>query len=222
MIVLIQQYFLSSLESRKKEIDYCLQRNLNCENIDKIVLLNEKEYDLTHIKDPKSKLIFPEYGKRMTFLDAFTYANNNFEPGTIIIVSNSDIFQEDQSLLLIKDNLNDNEFYCLSRWDCTDYNQDQSILFDRKDAQDSWISKTPIRTNSKMNFSVGALFGCDNVIAHLLHEEQYILKNPSKSIKIYHVHKHQYYEPKFDHKTLPGPYYHILPSYLEQSQKIDG
>lgn len=204
-MILIQQYYESAREERQNEIDFCLEKNKNCQLIDKIVMLNEKQYDL-NVND--KLIIHPEHEKRLTFFDAFCYANQHFEEDTIIIVSNSDIFFTDQELEKIKNNLKNNDCYCLSRWDY--YN---GQLFDRHDSQDAWIIKTPIRVNQNMDFAVGSLWGCDNVIAYLLNQQKYHVTNPSRSIKTYHVHKDQYYEPTFDqHKTLPPPYYFITPT----------
>lgn len=218
-IFLVQQYFTSVNEYRQREIDFCLQKNLDCNNINKIILLNEKKYDFSKFNDPHRKLVsVDDHEKRMTFYDVFNYCNNNLSNNTVVIVCNSDIFYVDRSLAIIKKNLKQNDFYCLSRWnyDCADINQ--SVLFKPSYSQDSWIGQIPIKINQKMDFSVGALWGCDNVIALLLRNEGYNVVNPCLSVKAYHVHAKQFYEPVFDtHKKLPPPYLFVRASGLDEN-----
>jgi hypothetical protein len=215
-MILIQQYFTSSRKERQDEIDFCLQQNLNCHMLESVVLLNEKEYSFDKFVDSEKKLqVVPEHIKRLTFFDAFTYANQHYQEGTLIIVSNSDIFFTDGELNKISSNLKDNDFYCLSRWNYNKADIERSQPFHASCAQDTWIGKVPIRINDKMNFSVGALWGCDNVIAYLLKSEGYNVINPCHSIKTYHVHQNQYYEQTFDTtKRLPPPYFLVEPRSL--------
>lgn len=44
-VYLITQYFVSNNSERQKEIDFCLQYNLNNNKMYKILLINEREYD---------------------------------------------------------------------------------------------------------------------------------------------------------------------------------
>src|SRR5437868_11422011 len=207
-MILIQQYFLSAKKERQSEIDLCLQNNLSCQ-FDHIVLLNEQPYTFDHFNNTQKLMVVDDYAKRLTFYDAFQYANQHYADGTIVIVSNSDILVKDEDLEKIK-SIGDNDCYCLSRW----YYY-TSQLFYCEYSQDTWIIKTPIRATIDMDFSVGSLWGCDNVIAYLLLQQQYHVTNPSRTIKTYHVHQHQYYEPTFNtHKTLPPPYHFITPTTL--------
>ena len=61
-IILISQYYIAKDEQRYKENNICLLNNILNENIDKIILLNEREYDLSFIlnklRDNKLKNIY--------------------------------------------------------------------------------------------------------------------------------------------------------------------
>src|SRR5438105_695975 len=89
-MIVIQQYFLSAKKERQSEIDLCLQNNLCCQ-FDHIVLLNEQPYTLDHFNNTQKLMVVDDYAERLTFYDAFQYANNHYADGTIVIVSNSDI-----------------------------------------------------------------------------------------------------------------------------------
>ena len=95
-IVLITQYYHSNNEQRFRENAICLLNNIVNENISKVVLLNEQEYDLEVIFEKikssyRSKVKQTVIEQRMTFLTAFNYANT-FLKNKIVIIANLDMF----------------------------------------------------------------------------------------------------------------------------------
>ena len=62
-----------------------------------------------------------------------------------------------------------------------------------KGSQDCWIfrSDLEIRDLNDADFEMG-IPGCDSRIAHIFHENGYIVLNPSLSVKIYHVHNNNF------------------------------
>ena len=91
-IWLIQQYFQATKPQRAREITQVLEKNIACNSIDKIVLLNEKLYNNL----PKSdKLLQVNLGKRLTYSDVLQYIKTSVPKDTIVVFSNSDIYLDD-------------------------------------------------------------------------------------------------------------------------------
>jgi hypothetical protein len=77
-------------------------------------------------------------------------------------------------------------------------------------SQDSWIFKTPIKVDERLNFLMGKP-GCDNRIVQVLHENGYNVKNPSMQIisKHLHISNHRTYNPT---DMVLGPYLLVNPT----------
>tara|TARA_B100000401_G_scaffold223123_1_gene150962 strand:+ start:1258 stop:1917 length:660 start_codon:yes stop_codon:yes gene_type:complete len=119
-IVLITQYYNAKDENRFKENLVCLINNIVNENISKVCLLNEEEYDLSFVFNKigdsyRKKVKQTVIEARMTFLDAFNYANT-FLKNKIVIIANLDIFFND-TINQCKSFDFDNLFISLSRYD---------------------------------------------------------------------------------------------------------
>lgn len=161
MIRLIYNYYEDKNPVRKKEIDFCLQKNLNNPHINVIIIETDGK---------------PEYNL------FFNKINELTTPDDINIICNSDIFFDDT--ILLTSHLGPHCSYALSRWD---YINDQNIkLFNRADSQDTWIIRGHAQ-NIIGNFTLGKK-GCDNRIAFELKDAGYKPSNPAYSIKTYHVH----------------------------------
>jgi len=178
MIRLLYNYYEDKNPVRKKEIDFCLQKNL------------ENQYINTIIIDSAEKLTYSFF---------FNKINEITGPDDINIVCNSDIFFDDT--ILLTSNLKNHEAYALSRWDY--FNVNKCELFDRQDSQDTWIVRGQIK-NVISDFTLGRK-GCDNRIAYELAEAGYNPKNPSKSIKTYHFHTSNIRNYSH-HDTIHGKY----------------
>ena len=90
---LIQQYFISPKAKRAREIKSCLQKNLDCPYIDKVVLMNETDLSnewayMNNIGKIKQEII----GARMKYSDVIKYIYENVPAGIHVIFSNSDIY----------------------------------------------------------------------------------------------------------------------------------
>jgi hypothetical protein len=161
MIRLLFNYYEDRNNARKKEIDFCLRMNL---------------------ANPLMKVIILETPGKPQYKQMFDFVNKITGPEDINIIANSDIFFDESIGLTCKMNLN--ECWALSRWDW--YNENSIQFFDRSDSQDCWIFKGPIKPINS-TFTLGTL-GCDNRIAHDIHQAGYNISNPSRSVKTYHVH----------------------------------
>ena len=68
--------------------------------ISTVYLLNEEHYDFSQYNN-SNKIVQVNLGRRMTFSDAFAFANDNLND-SIIAVANSDIYF-DRSLSILKE-----------------------------------------------------------------------------------------------------------------------
>ena len=162
MINLLYNYYKDKNPERQKEIDLCLAKNLANKHINTIVI---------------------ESQDRLTYSYYFKKINNITLPNDINIICNSDIYLDET--ILNCQHIQKNECYALSRWDIKLKGQPE--LFNRPDSQDTWIFKGPIKSNLYGDIFLG-MPGCDNRIAYEIVKAGYILSNPSKKIKTYHVH----------------------------------
>ena len=202
-IVLITQYYHSNNEQRFRENAICLLNNIVNENISKVVLLNEQEYDLEFIFEKikssyRAKVKQTVIEQRMTFLTAFNYANT-FLKNKIVIIANLDMFFHD-SISKCKSFDFTNLFISLSRYDLEkdfDFNGNNKLkLFSHEgglgdpviDSADSWIFKSPIKTCPESKIMLGSA-GCDTILNNLYkYKLGYNVINPVKSIISIHYH----------------------------------
>jgi hypothetical protein len=207
-VILITQYYLINTSDlnynveRQREINYCLQKNVDNKYIDEIHLFLEDEYDLSFIKNlDKSKVIKIVTGKRINFKDVFNYSNDNLK-NNICILINSDIYL-DESIDILK-NVNfdiDKLFIALNRYENnvdnlppllngleineSEYKSCQAFLKPYQESiwsQDTWIWKSPINSvNDDYDFNLGVV-GCDNYLSFLIKNNDYKIVNCSKMI----------------------------------------
>jgi hypothetical protein len=206
MFNIITTYYESNNIKRQNEINECLSNNIKNSYIKKIYLLNDNKYSLDFITDQTKivQIIVDDNNKKRLGYDCIINFINNNLIGEICIISNSDIYFDDT--LKYINNMN-NKVYALSRYD-------NDVLFNRADSQDCWIFTAPLNVNiSDCNFKIG-IPGCDNRIAYIIKKSNYILTNPSKTIKTHHLHTSNI--RTYDRSTVvKGPYVYISPTYLE-------
>ena len=205
-IILIVQWYNTTDTQRQKENTICLINNILNPLIDNIILLNEEFYDLnTILKDlpPKIKTKIRQkiIGSRLTFYDAFQYANNNF-PNDIIILSNLDIFFNNSIEILKQIDFN-NLFFSLLRYDLNnefEFNKDNQISkFIHNgplgqpcvDSNDTWIFKTPIIIDDLTKEIYLGSNGCDSIINYIMYNNNYNVVNPVNTIQAIHYHLNQ-------------------------------
>lgn len=184
-VYLIQQYFESPIKQRQQEIDQVLKENIRCEFVDKIVLLNEKLFNL-----PKSQKIEQVVvGKRLTYLDVMKYIKESVPRDVYVVFSNSDIYL-DSTLCALYSIEMEKKFLSLLRYDVTP-NKEPTLFGPRPDSQDTWmlwsssIDFEP--TEEDFGFPFG-ISGCDNAINVSMLRKRFIVANPALTIKTYHVH----------------------------------
>jgi uncharacterized protein YueI len=192
-------YYKDENVERQKEIDYCYSRILSGK-YDKIYIISEFPENVENNIIISGK---PSYN------DIFKVINEKTTESDINIVINSDCFIDDESLEKLRINLQDNEFWCLTRRDIESINPFRfKDLYRSHDSQDCWIFKGKV--NVDVNFTMG-ISGCDNKIAYLFHQKGYTILNPSKDINVFHYHLTNL--RRYSKTPLPKPYVLISPCY---------
>lgn len=222
---LLIEYFLSSNHTRDVEYKACINENIKNELIDEIFVFIS-DNSILDIQSQKLRII--NLSERPTFKYLFEYCNNNLN-GQICIIANTDIFFDNSLSHLLNSNL-ENTFISLTRWDLFfDQNQWQAQFYNHPFrggpattgmlSQDSWIFRSPIKTDDRTNFLMGKP-GCDNRIIQILHENGYNVKNPSMKIITKHLHISNYRTYNNTDMVL-GPYLLVEPtdSLEKESQK---
>lgn len=222
---LLIEYFLSSNHTRDAEYKACINENIKNELIDEIFVFIS-DNSILDIQSQKLKII--NLSERPTFKYLFDYCNNKLN-GQICIIANTDIFFDNSLSHLLNSNL-ENTFISLTRWDLFfDQNQWQAQFYNHPFrggpattgmlSQDSWIFRSPIKTDNRTNFLMGKP-GCDNRIIQILHENGYNVKNPSMKIITKHLHISNYRTYNNTDMVL-GPYLLVEPtdSLEKESQK---
>lgn len=179
MINLLTQFYFDKSIHRSAELEYCLSRNVK-NQFDNIYLFVEDKLVERYVKEkyPRCKVI--NIGKRALFNDFFELLEKQNQD-SINIITNSDIFFDDLSLIKIEQGV----CYALSRYD---YHIDGSTTpFLRPDSQDTWIFYGCPKIRTQIDYGMG-MAGCDNRLAHDLSQQGLTIKNPSYSIKTYHYH----------------------------------
>lgn len=202
-IILVTQYYKTDNEKRSKENNVCLLNNILNDNIDKIILLNEEEYDLNFLFNKidnkyRKKVKQINIETRLRYYDAFNYVNTYYK-NNIIIVANLDIFF-DNNLNKLKEYDLTNKFFSISRYDLkNDYNfnghneiqkftHDGSLGNPCIDSADTWIFEAPINHGDKTKIMLGAN-GCDTAINYIMkYDYKYDVYNPINSIITIHYH----------------------------------
>ena len=214
----ITQYFRHSEQERANEITECLQRNVDCTDISKIVLLTENDYSKDYPKSTKIQQIVIK--KRLTYAHFLQYVKERVPSNTIVVLANADIFLDSLSDLW---SINmKNAMLALLRWDVTD--EGSEIFGPRADSQDTWIvlsdSVKSVNWNyDPYNVQLGQP-GCDNVFAGQMLQNRFVLYNPALTIKTYHLHKTQIRNYSLDDTIRALLYVNLVPGHIIHTKQI--
>ena len=184
MINLFINYFEHGNADRKKELEYCLEKNKKNKLINNIIIVNR--------------------GERATYGDFFRamvpYSKD------VNIIANTDIYFDET--IEFANQIKQKQCYALTRWELyggtvMSFNQRHGRPSPPQWSQDAWIFRGVVRPENYDNviavnnatrgsesipFYLG-IPGCDNKIAALLREKGYTVTNPSLVIKAIHLHK---------------------------------
>ena len=222
-IYLVQQFYIHRDVRRYNEILFCLRQNCNNEYINKIYLLNEKNYTQKELglnNEQIKKIVQVNIKKRMKYSDFFNFINHKKEKDKLqgyVILSNSDIYLNETVTNLYRTNLSfQKACFMQLRLDTI-----RKHLKRRNDSQDTWIfhSNTipQLKFNYLFNFNLGVP-GCDNKIAYLFYKIGYIIYNEPFRIETVHIHKSNIRNYKKTDK-IDGPYGNIGVNLLKINNK---
>ena len=188
---LVTQYYRPDKSRRRKEIDACLEKNLACPLIDRVVLLNESAIAPKHPKIEERVI-----GKRLTYADVIRWIHDEAPADVIVVFANSDIFLDTGSWrsLWSTDLDTQAKFLALLRWDVEDIDTltTATLFGPRADSQDTWVvSAAAVKAVTwdwpALNFPFGQ-GGCDNAITVEMFRKRFLIANPALTLKTYHYH----------------------------------
>ena len=219
------QFFKHKDTTRFKEIKECLIKNCACPHIDKIVLINEKDYTSEFSGIPGAKKIEQFIsGRRLTYANFLQYVNDIVPTNVFSILCNSDIYFGDSLLDLHKINMED-KMLGLLRWDVGPNGLDGNakIFGPRADSQDTWIFlsnsiKARSWNYSKFNFQLGQA-GCDNAFAGHILRNKFLISNPALSFKTFHLHNTNIRNYDKNDFIRTDIYVNLAPTYIIDSKQ---
>lgn len=191
-IYLFQQYYIPKDPNRRKEINYCMKKNIKSGFFDRIILLNEKiydKYDLKELEDPRVNQV--NLKRRMTYQDVINITKHSLPEHCYVIIANSDIYFQETLFSMFNINLN-KTLLALLRFDVLGDLYDKeyqqiNIFGPRSDSQDVWIFKKQDDLPEDAGFSLG-VNGCDNAVASTFFKKKFRVLNPAFNIQTMHVH----------------------------------
>lgn len=194
-VVLLTQYFRAKNSEIQIDIDEALLRNLKNPYINKIVLLNEEEFDFSEFPN-NWKIVQVNIQTRLTFRISIEFANE-YLLNSLVVIANADVFF-DASIVRLQESSNSfwyKRAMALLKWQ--DNGSGISLTL-RTDSQDAWIFQSPFVAPSNviknMDFVLGAP-RCDNRLAHLISiSAGYDLINPAfgvHAIELQRYHRSQ-------------------------------
>ena len=211
------QFFRHKNNRRYKEIKECLTRNCASPYVDKIVLLNEKNYSNEWKYIPGAEKIQQVViGKRLTYADFLHFVHDNVPDDIYVILCNADIYFGDSIKELYRIDMR-NKMLALLRWD-VDESENSRIFGPRSDSQDSWMFlsqsiKARKWDYAKFEFELGRP-GCDNAFAGHILRNHFVISNPAVSFKTYHLHNTNIRNYDGKDTVRSDVYMNIVPSYI--------
>ncbi|MDT9199436.1 tetratricopeptide repeat protein [Limnospira sp. PMC 1042.18] len=188
-IILFMPYYKATQSERQDEFIYCLKRNIQCSEIEKIVLIVDDNH-VPELEHPKIEIV--KIATRPTYLDWVELTKKKC-PDQISLLANTDIyFDESVSRLREIFSANPKAFVAISRYEQENINQ---ILHENPHwSQDVWAIygeynfTESFKNNLKIPLGVPR---CDNKIAYLFAIHGAKVYNPCQHIKTVHVHETQ-------------------------------
>ncbi|MFM6398089.1 tetratricopeptide repeat protein, partial [Planktothrix sp.] len=219
-IVLFTPYYKANQPERQDELIYCLNRNIECPEIEKIVLLIDDGYQ-PELESPKTEII--QLSSRATYLDWIELTEKKF-PDKISVLANTDIYL-DESIAGLREifSANPNGFVALSRHE--QQGSEQTLHKNPHQSQDVWAVCGDYKFTESLKKSLSVPLGlprCDNKIAYLFSVHGAKVYNPCNYIKIVHVHETQLRSyDKYGDTTILGSTAWVYPSEnLSQPSKL--
>ncbi|MFO1475368.1 MAG: hypothetical protein U1F98_01795 [Verrucomicrobiota bacterium] len=209
MIRLFTIGYDSGSVQRQEELSECLRRNLDNRFLGQVVLW---QYNGV-APSPHPKLSVFSRDRQPTFEDLFALANSLCAEGDVAIVANSDIWFDETAVLT--ERILPMQCFALLRTEETGQLSATREGKLRKDSQDAWVFRAPIRP-AGAHFHLGRS-GCDNALAYLLTRRGYEVRNPAKSIRIHHRHASRVRPFTARKYRVPPPWMHVEPTDIDHA-----
>jgi hypothetical protein len=216
---LITQFFRHQNPTRHSEILTCLERNIECSYIDRIILLNEKDLSKDWNAIPGSNKVSQIIiKKRLTYANFLQFVHDEVPANVFTILSNADIYFG-RSLHDLYDFDMTGRTMALLRWDDQGTGPDEAAIFGpRADSQDAWIFLSDTIRDSTwpyttFDFPLGQP-GCDNAFAAHLLRNHIVLSNPALSFKTYHLHNSDVRNYSKKDTIRSDLYINLVPTYI--------
>ncbi len=220
-IVLFTPYYKAKSVERQNEYIYCLLKNIQCNAIEKIVLIIDDGHQ-PELDSPKIEII--SISSRPSYLDWIKLTEEKCK-NKISILANTDIYFDESITKLREIFIADPKaFIALTRYEKEGLNQ---ILHKNSHwSQDVWAVSGEHDFSESFKKYLGISLGvprCDNKIAYVFAINGKKVYNPCNFVKTVHVHETQIrnYDKKHDTSILGGvAYVHPNSNILDYS-KLD-
>jgi len=203
--LLFTSYFNTNDGARQRELNTCLQNNLDNVNIDHVYCYSESPYPVQNDK------LTMKYDGRPTYQNLIDWANDISQDGDVVAIANSDIYFDETLNWAHNVNMGAT-LIALSRWDVLP-NQTKR-LFAYEHSQDAWIFKGKIHIKGAEYYM--GLPGCDNRIAYDANEQGYRVVNTAKDIISYHLHNSNVRSYTQDDRLIGG----YLPVFITSIREL--
>ena len=207
-INLFCEIFFEANNERLNEYVYCINKNINNQNIKKIYLVcyeetftHNEEYFKTLFTDKLDKtdkitLILDPVNKRFLFNNFVEMSKKFISENEIVAVTNLDIFFPDDNEWKNVDK----KFFIPTSNECalalsrTEYINDNYFFIDqgaweRGEFADAWVFKTPLKLTENSfpcDIPVGSAPSCDNYMFYIMNQEYKEVFNWADKYKIFH------------------------------------
>ncbi|MBY6092896.1 exostosin family protein [Maritimibacter alkaliphilus] len=210
-IHLYTPYYLSDDHERQKELDLCLQKNVDVKEVDRIFLMIDDGHVPPVTSDKITILPIPGRPSYSDWLDLTAEHSS----GALSVLANSDIYLDATVTELHKIfDSSDRALAAISRYEI----QGDKITMHPKPqwSQDVWVVDgtvpVPDQIRKKMQIPLGVP-RCDNKIGYVFSVHGYDIFNPCTFVRTYHLHETQLrgYDNHVDKRILGGTAW-IFPS----------
>jgi hypothetical protein len=195
-INIITSFFVSKLskpniEARNNELVEALRKNVESPYVETIHLFVDDSNSLDKLNSlftshlECGKIVIASSGNGMAlYYDFFNYALNTLK-GKICMVTNSDIYIHECDMNLIYA-LKENSVYALTRHE---YDMSCPLINDYHGSHDSFIFRSPLSISiDELKFPQN-VWGSEAKLLSILYNQNIIIKNPCRQIKIVHLHQ---------------------------------
>jgi hypothetical protein len=198
---IIINYYSDYNSERKKELLYCVQKNLNLSFVNKIIVFFDKLEDIDDLQNLKNynKLVFVDSKKNLSFKNIIDYCQKKLPKNSILIIINLDIFLENNKYWKFIDRDFFKKGYSKKTLVCHRQNlhqkkmsklniENDKLSIKEGDFADAWVMSTPIDPdfiNENLNFTLFGSPGADPLVMGIM-AKYYHVFHWGKKYKIYH------------------------------------